>query len=341
LHDGFVDGPAAYEKAVASIKDRFWGGADLPLRVLLDRPLEGERRLTYDFEPGSKGSGWSADTYEVSVWPSTFVIDSAGKMVGKFDLETLEGVLEDQLGLPRSKPVKQPEEEVAQADDSGTNVKVKGKVVGPDGKPVAGAYLWPQNSVVRQKEIRTDTNGAFEYVAEKILFEMDNGIHNFHMKVEAENLAPNIFKIDVQGPIDVTLKLGVGVVITGRVVREGQPVTGAQVRLLQHERLSNHFLGVPKAKTDASGHFRIEHSFPDDDLCCSVKLEGAGNRDVALPKNFHSTGEGTTQDLGDFEVRPGHKLAGRFVFADGKAIPPGTRIGAWIENAGGPDAAKV
>jgi RNA polymerase sigma-70 factor (ECF subfamily) len=336
LHDGSVDGPAAYEKAVAPIKDRFWDGVDLPLRVLLDRPLEGERRRSYNIEPGSKGSGWSADTYEVSVWPSTFVIAADGTLVGKFDLEKLEGVLEDQLGLPRSKPTP-----TVSKEPPNRNVKVRGRVIGPDGKPVMGAHVVPRLVELRQEEIRTDANGVFEFTADRISYEMDNGIHNFHIKVEAANLAPKYFKVDVTGPIDVTLKLGVGVTITGRVMKDGKPVPGLSVGLQQLDLGWKHALGFPETKTDADGRFRFERGFPDDDLCFSVKLGELSDAGAVTPKFFKSKGDGTTQDLGDFEVKPGRRLAGRVVFSDGKPIPPGMTICAAGKDTHGRLESKV
>ena len=63
------------------------------------------------------------------------------------------------------------------------NVKVKGKIVGPDGKPVAGAKLSPRTVVVRQKGITTGPNGHFEFTAERIL------IDHFALGVEAPGLA--------------------------------------------------------------------------------------------------------------------------------------------------------
>ena len=43
LHDGSVASGAEYRKAVAPLRERFFGGGDLPFRVLLDQPVRLER----------------------------------------------------------------------------------------------------------------------------------------------------------------------------------------------------------------------------------------------------------------------------------------------------------
>jgi hypothetical protein len=50
---------------------------------------------------------------------------------------------------------------------------------------------------------------------------------------------------------------------------------------------------------------------------------------------------GSTVDLGDIEVQPGYRLTGRLVLADGKPVPPETRMPASREEAWDSQTATV
>ena len=50
---------------------------------------------------------------------------------------------------------------------------------------------------------------------------------------------------------------------------------------------------------------------------------------------------GSTLDVGDVEVHPGHRLTGRLVLADGKPVPPGTRVLASRDEAWDSQTATV
>ena len=200
------------------------------------------------------------------------------------------------------------------------NVKVKGKVVGPNGQPLAGAKLAPQLVVVRDKEITTGPEGEFEFTAERIL------IDHFTMRVEAPDLASKIFTIPATGEVPTPLKLGVGTVVSGRVIRDGKPQAGVAMRLVQVQWGSDDYLGTLEAETDGQGRFRFPHAFADQELYAYTKTGQLKDHGAITPYRFKTGGEGRAVDLGDFAVQPGRRLAGRVVFADGKAIPAETRV---------------
>jgi thiol-disulfide isomerase/thioredoxin len=312
LHDASLASGEEYRKAVAGLRERFFGGGDLPFRVLLDQPQTGKRIRPYEFKPGDKGSGQSADTYEVMSWPSTFVIGKDGNLVGQFDLDALEGALEDRFGLPRSRP----EKPVAGRLEppKARTVAVKGRVVGPDGKPVVGAKVQPVMVKMPEKSVTTGPNGEFSFTAENVSLA-------FSVKVEAPGLAPRMFKIEPTGEIPQPLQLGQGVVVTGRVLDKGSPVKGVTVGLVQTQRYMDRFLDVLRATTDEQGRFRIAHAFADEEFWAFATVASLQGRGAIPSRKVRTGADGTALDLGDFEVRPGRKLAGRVVFTDGKAVP--------------------
>ncbi|WP_422924035.1 sigma-70 family RNA polymerase sigma factor [Singulisphaera sp. PoT] len=304
LHDGSIRSADEYRKAIAPIKDQFWGGADLPFKVLIDRPQAEKGARSYDYKPGEIGSGQTNSTYEIMSWPSTFVIDPRGHLVGKFAVEALEGILEDQFGLPRSKPEMPAGPSRSEPPDRRHNVRIRGQVVGPDGRPVAGATLLPQEIVVRQKEIKTGADGSFDFMAETLL------IDHFPMRVYAEGLASKVFQIEDSNDPRPPLRLGVGAEVTGRVVRDGKPQAGVVVGLLQTQRGSDTFLGFPETKTDAEGRFFFTHVFTDQQFDVAPKTGALADEGAVVPRRFKVEGDGSTVDLGDLEVKPGRKLAG-------------------------------
>jgi RNA polymerase sigma factor (sigma-70 family) len=334
LHDASIAGADGYKKAVEPVKP-YWGGADLPFHVLLDQAVAGKGTRPYDYKPGEKGSGHSADTYDVMSWPSTFVIAPDGTLVGKFEIDALEGALEDQFGMPRSRPVGTPAAGRAEPPQPRRNVKIKGKIVGPDGKPVAGATLSPQQVVVRQKDIKTGPAGDFEFNAEQIL------IDHFYLRVEAPALASKMFRIEADSELRLPLKLGIGATVTGRVLRNGKPVAGVPMSIHQLARGMDNYLGSLTAKTDAEGRFRIEHAYTEQEFRAYTATASLADHGAINPVTVKTGGDGTSVDLGDLKVLPGLKIAGRVVFSDGKAVPPGTLAMATPENIGGLARAKV
>jgi RNA polymerase sigma-70 factor (ECF subfamily) len=334
LHDGSLGSAVAYRKAVDPLRT-YWGGGDLPFRVLLDRPPVATATRPESPGPGEKGSGRTANTYEVSSWPSTFVIAPDGRLVGRFELDALEGALEDQLGLPRSRPAQPVATGRDEPPKEFRDVKVKGKVVGPDGKPVAGAKLSPRTVVVRQRGITTGPDGDFEFTAERIL------IDHFALRVEAPGLASKMFTLPATGQVPTPLKLGVGAVVTGRVLRDGKPVAGIAIGLQQKSRGMDDYLGDLQAKTDDQGRFRFDHAFADQEFSAYAVTGSLADHGAIIPRAFRTGADGSAIDLDDFEVKRGRKLAGRVVFADGKAIPARTTVLASCEYASGLLRAQV
>ncbi len=332
LHDASFASADDYRKAFAPIRQQFLAGKELPFPVLLDRPPAGKSPRPYASGAGEKGSGRTADTYEIFSWPSTFVIDRNGILVGKFDsfTDALEGALEDQFGLPRSKPAPAVASGRAVPPETKGPTKVTGKVIGPDGRPVAGAKVQAQmTEVIERGPIETGADGRFAFTAKGFFRE-------FSVKVEAPpGLASRMFKTDTDGQLREPLRLGTGVTVSGRLVRDGKPVAGVPVGLGQVSGFMDHFLGHLESKTGADGRFRFEHAYTDDEFHAYARTGGLPGGGSVVPRKFKTEGDGTSIDLGDMEVRAGRTLAGRIVFSDGRAIPPRTKALGYAGGAGG------
>ena len=128
--------------------------------------------------------------------------------------------------------------------------------------------------------------------------------------------------------VPAPLKLGAGAVVTGRVLRDGKPVAGVSMGLLQMTRGGDDYLGELTVMTDNQGRFRFDHAFTDQEFSAHTVTGSLANHGAITPRMFRTGADGSAIDLGEFEVKRGRRLAGRVVFADGKAIPSGPR--SWL-----------
>ena len=78
LHDQSVQSRAVYDGKIATARERTWGGRDLPFRVLLDRP---DPKKPDDLNP--EGTGTTIMRYGITGFPTLFVIDRDGTMIGQ------------------------------------------------------------------------------------------------------------------------------------------------------------------------------------------------------------------------------------------------------------------
>ncbi len=77
LHDQSIQSRATFDAKLGSIRRISWNDRDLPFRVALDQPLA-------DLKPDNSGigGGVTSDRYKIQAWPTTFLIDQTGKIVG-------------------------------------------------------------------------------------------------------------------------------------------------------------------------------------------------------------------------------------------------------------------
>jgi hypothetical protein len=162
--------------------------------------------------------------------------------------------------------------------------------------------------------------------------------------VKASFLAPEHTEPLAAGPMTHTIKLGVGVTITGRVVKDGQPLSDVGMGLVQVNRNVIGYLGHFEFGTDRDGRFAFANIPPTQSWSIyglMDSLKGSGSIPV---RNVKTQEHGSRLDLGDIEVGPGYRLTGRLVLADGKRVSSDTRVllsrdGAWDSQTStiGPD----
>jgi hypothetical protein len=146
-----------------------------------------------------------------------------------------------------------------------------------------------------------------------------------YLQVNAPFMAPrNFAKLAVDTKHDLTLFTGV--TLTGRLVRHGKPLAGGAVGAAQKSRMVDTFLGDFKIETDAKGVFRLMNLPPQEVLALYGIMNSLRPHGAVAAREVKTGLSGTDLNIGDLEVQPGYKLAGRVVLADGKPVPAGTQV---------------
>ncbi len=84
VHDASVRSRLEYDSVFARLKSTVFGGRDLPFPVLLDRPTADQQAIALGER--TEGNGMTVAAYNVSGFPSTFVIDARGNLAGRVDV---------------------------------------------------------------------------------------------------------------------------------------------------------------------------------------------------------------------------------------------------------------
>jgi len=143
---------------------------------------------------------------------------------------------------------------------------------------------------------------------------------------------------------ELRIELIEGPIAAGRVVRNGEPAAGIGIALKFVEPATRDYFFLFQEQTDDQGRFRFEH-LPEGVEFWISALRSRGfdpqpndslpDNQTFLPIRFRTGRDGTTLELGDFELRPGARVAGRIVLADGKPIPENWVVAAGRLGAGG------
>jgi peroxiredoxin/uncharacterized GH25 family protein len=215
--------------------------------------------------------------------------------------------------------------------------RLAGRVVDPDGKPVAGAVV-NIRGVMRGESTRFGGNKDIDPLAvtdERGEFVI-NGQTAFDavgVDVVARGYAKGIFQSLATGGKVHELQLAEGASLKGRVLKDGKPLAGVEIGVSGTERRSEVYVGNYSVATDAEGRFLFVNlpaktSYQLYGLMKSLNSHGSiAARVVRMGNN------GDTFDTGELAVKPGFTVAGEIRLKDGKPVPADTRVLLSRENA--------
>jgi hypothetical protein len=203
---------------------------------------------------------------------------------------------------------------------------IRGRVLSPDGSPIAGARLVPTTtngtayvSGALDPIAVTSLRGEFVLVSK-------SAFDKIWVKVSAPNLASKVFPELTTANPGHDLQMVRGARVTGQVVRDDKPLPNVVVGLVQTDRGHVRFLRDKTVAANHEGRFLFSNVSPNDryfvyGVIDSLRPFGS------LPATELKVGDdGTTTDVGQLKVVPGHRLAGQVFLSDGKRIPPYTRL---------------
>ncbi len=151
---------------------------------------------------------------------------------------------------------------------------VRGIVVGPTGKPIAGAKVTAtgQSQQEQDTEQVTDAHGRFTFDAPGLMPDMRLYAAGGGLSTPAGTPAA-----DGSKPLTLRLAAHAGVVVRGRVVSaDGKPVAGATATLYREHASGQDGIGVGTAKTNTAGQYQFAPAVPDATYQVGVQAEGFG-----------------------------------------------------------------
>lgn len=235
-------------------------------------------------------------------------------------LVVAEGYLPDFLIKtdPSAGPVKTVLKELPD-ERLGVENMLKGRVVGPFGKPVVGATI--------ELEYSAEDTDPFAVTNRKGEFVMTSKMRNrrFDVKVLARGLAPKKFSNVYAGETDHTLKLNFGSSVTGRLMNEGKPVANAVMGIVSVSR-SGQFVNEVTIGTDRQGFFNFENRPANQDYYVYAKRETVKHLGASPVVRIKAGQDDGSADAGTLPLEPGLTISGRVILEDGSPIPEKTQL---------------
>lgn len=207
--------------------------------------------------------------------------------------------------------------------------RVEGAVIGPDGRPLAGAVLnieglergsstrWGGNQNDADVVAVSDDEGRF-------LVSCKPGINAIHAMAEGPGVAKRWIKLTPGR--DHLVRMQEGVSVAGRLMRQGRPVAGAVVGLVTTERMAGVCLHDFEASSAEDGSFAILSVTPGQNYYLFARMESLREQGALPVKTIKTGATGTRLELGPLEVQSGHRIRGQVLLLDGKMIPPQTKL---------------
>ncbi len=203
--------------------------------------------------------------------------------------------------------------------------QVRGRVIDARGEPIADALV--QTHAVKRAtgvryvgndditpSARTGPEGGFTILGRDPFLALT-------VTVEAPGQAKGVFPDLTPGGPPHELKLLDGAEVTGRLVRNGQPIVGAVVALSDPDQSPGIFALHLTAATDEMGRFRIRNVPPKRRCLLAAEMASLGPGAALSARPVTVGADRSTLDLGDLPIEPAFTVQGRL------DLPAGTSAG--------------
>jgi hypothetical protein len=187
--------------------------------------------------------------------------------------------------------------------------------VDAEGKPVVGAQVSPFGCRTGSRrwwgslpgvDALSITNHRGEFI-----ITAKEPAEAFDLEIRSPRHAPKRYPLVTTGEKVHDLAVENGAIVQGRLLKDGKPVSGVSIGLVQTDRGAENFLGEEQIGTNARGEFTFNFVPQENDFYIYTKMastNGAGS----LPLRRLTLGSGQPLvDLGDLELSGAHSLSGR------------------------------
>ena len=221
-------------------------------------------------------------------------------------------------------------------DDIDPSRMIKGLVRSEAGTPIPGAMVAPYGAKTENRRwwgkvdgvapTVTDDQGRFTLIAPDNFLAVD-------IEITADGHCGKLVYEMVPGKDAEPIIVPVGASVSGKVVRNGQPVADMSVAVVQLERSVSRnrgvFIAAVGAVTQSDGSFEISN-LPPDQRYCVYSVVGEAKRTESpyiLPvRTFGVPGSDKTRDLGSLEVATPIEIRGRVKSADDQPLPKRLKV---------------
>jgi hypothetical protein len=222
---------------------------------------------------------------------------------------------------------------------------VRGRVVDPAGEPLRGVVVTPEGVDTAQGSMYGTIPGLEPIAVSNARGEFElahsQEATGMVLKIEARGMAIQLVAVPT-GADRKTIAVSDGAVVRGRLMNHGKPVVGAELGLIPRERggfgANLKIIGNPyeeiRIGTQPDGSFVVTNVPAPIDWYVYAKMESIAALGATRPVAFSAKRNNEEVDLGDIEIQPGYRLAGKVALSNGAAIADGMRItisaqGAW------------
>jgi hypothetical protein len=228
---------------------------------------------------------------------------------------------------------------------------VRGRVVDQVGNPVVGALVEPFGCKNEQGRRLGGIPGvdpkAITNLAGEFLITAEQPAIAFDLRVRAREFAPRLFALAPTGEKPLQLELTPGTTVIGRVLKDGKPLVGAAIGLIQVDRQIvdmrigpngtfagfdgtgplpvRGFVGSYEIATDERGEFMFRSVVANEDMYVYGVMNSLKDQGAIVAKKIRSGTEAGT-DAGDLIIESGYRLSGRVSLEGGEPVPAGTRV---------------
>jgi hypothetical protein len=207
--------------------------------------------------------------------------------------------------------------------------KTIGRITNYDGESIVGARVGVDSVQIEKPTQRSipegmdpmaisDANGVFILTSETPFTTLD-------LAISAREYAP-LKMTGIEPGKHWIIQMTEGVTIRGRVLKNNKPVSGTTMVLDGIYRSDDFYARHSELATNAEGYFEFLNMPPLTDYYLRGKMDDSSPHGALEPLWVTTKGDGTLVDVGNLQITPDLRIAGRLILDSKAALPPDTKI---------------